>query len=132
MDKTNTSHPDPEQAAQAAAIAYALAHPVRLQILQLLDESEAYVMHLTNMLGRPQANISQHLAVLREAGLVIAEREGMTVLYRLRSARVRELIGLLSDLAQYASAEGTSPRGRGRRGRRHGRRQGRCNCPRCQ
>ena len=60
----------------------ALGHPIRLEILAiLLREGEACVCHLEGLLGRPQAYISQHLARLREAGLVVDRRDGMNVFY---------------------------------------------------
>jgi ArsR family transcriptional regulator len=117
-----------------ARIAQALAHPVRIRILDLLRNEGAYVMHLTNALDRPQANISQHLAVLRDAGLVSDERDGMTVEYRVRDQRVYEILGRLGELASRGPSEPrsteTPPYGlREGRGGRHGR--GRCRCPRC-
>ena len=118
---------------EAARIARALSHPVRLRILDELREGGAYVMHLTTVLGRPQANISQHLMVLREAGLVTAEREGMTVIYRVRDPRLLALVDQLLELAaSHVVARGAEeplareelpPRGR--------RRRGACRCPRC-
>ncbi len=111
-------------------IALALAHPVRLQILELLRDEGAYVMHLTRALGRPQANISQHLAILRDTGLVEDEREGMTVVYRVRDPRVFELVDQLKTMALPSARrpkldvadKGCAQRG----GRCHG-----CHCPRC-
>ncbi len=113
-----------------AQVAQALAHPVRLQILKLLRSESAYVMHLTTMLGRPQANISQHLAILREAGLVVDEREGMTVVYRVKDPRVFDLVDRLEALAAHAQVRvnlGSVPSVAVRRG---GRGRG-CHCPRC-
>ena len=114
---------DPRQAERAAWIARAVAHPVRLRILAYLAEQGAYVMDLTTALGRRQANISQHLMVLREAGLVQAEREGMMVRYTLRSELVADLLALLARLAEGLPEEpsmGLGPR-RFRRGRGRGR-----------
>ncbi len=133
----------------AARLAQALSHPVRLRILKLLREEGAYVMHLTNRLGRPQANISQHLAILRDAGLVIDEREGMSVIYSVRDHRIFDLIDRLADLSPAAwrsSPGGFSDSSRceggggcGERnlpshgaGIKHGMGQeGACHCPRC-
>ncbi len=106
-------HDNDERAARAAQVAHALAHPVRLQVLEVLANGGAYVMDLTRALGRRQANISQHLAVLREAGLVRAEREGMTVRYVLHSAHVPDVLTLLDALAA-----GVPPHAVGRRRRR--------------
>ena len=108
-------------ARQAAEIAAALAHPVRLQILALLAQGGAYVMDLTAALGRRQANISQHLAVLRAAGLVQAEREGMAVRYSLRSAKILQVLDLLQALGAALPTETYPPEGRWRRRRCRGR-----------
>jgi len=111
---------DDERAARAAQVAYALAHPVRLQVLEALAQGGAYVMDLTRALGRRQANISQHLAVLREAGLVRAEREGMTVRYVLNSDKVPEVLAALDALAEGVPPYAVGRRRRRRRGRRGG------------
>jgi len=117
--------------ADAARIARAISHPVRLQILNELRGNGAYVMHLTAALGRPQANVSQHLMVLREAGLVRAIREGMTVLYQVSDPEVLTVVDTLLGLSQKrmtnrmaASAEGTGSENKRRP-------RGKCRCPRC-
>jgi len=121
---------DPNWIERSADVALALAHPVRLQILELLRNEGAYVMHLTKMLGRPQANISQHLAILRDAGLVVDERMGMTVVYRVRDSRVFELVDqfkmLVLPSARRPKSNVTGMRCAQRGGRCHG-----CHCPRC-
>lgn len=61
----------------------AMAHPVRLQILDMLRRGEVCVCHMEQALGKRQAYISQQLMVLREAGLVEARKEGLQVFYRL-------------------------------------------------
>ena len=109
-----------------AEIAHALSHPVRLQILAILRENGAFVMHLTARLDRPQSNISQHLAILREAGLVTDERDGMNVAYRIRDSRLFELLDRLEAMAP----ERLRPNAHGQ-GRRQGRPWGDCRCPRC-
>ena len=67
----------------AAARFKALAHPVRLQILDMLRGGEVCVCHMETALGRRQAYISQQLMVLRDAGLVESRKEGLSVFYRL-------------------------------------------------
>lgn len=95
--------------AQAMAkVARALGHPTRVQILELLRDKGAYVMDLTEALGRPQANISQHLMVLREADLVIPEREGMRVLYRVRDPHIFEMLDRLKAVAEPLAEESYS------------------------
>jgi len=125
---------DDSLAEDAARIARAISHPVRLQIINELRGEGAYVMHLTTLLGRPQANISQHLMVLRQAGLVRAIRDGMTVLYEISDPQLLDVIDALMGLAQKRAqhrqlATGTGAEGAGTAGRR--RRRGKCRCPRC-
>jgi len=82
------------------ALARALAHPIRLHLLEALTRREACVCHLTALLGQRQALISQHLRVLREAGLVVDRREGQMVFYRLADGRAAALLSLLKDLSR--------------------------------
>ncbi len=94
----------------AANIAQALSHPTRLRVLELLRGEGAYVMDLTEWTGRPQANISQHLAILRDAGLVVADREGMAVRYRVKDDRVFEIIDKMKVLAEAQIVSGVVSR----------------------
>jgi DNA-binding transcriptional ArsR family regulator len=70
----------------------ALAHPVRLRILDMLRGGEVCVCHIEAALGRRQAYISQQLMALREAGLVEARKEGLMVFYRLADAITADLL----------------------------------------
>jgi DNA-binding transcriptional ArsR family regulator len=80
----------------------ALAHPVRLRILDILARQEACVCHLTAVLGQRQPYVSQQLATLREAGLVADRREGTLIYYRLADAHLAALLqegqALVQDL----------------------------------
>ncbi len=78
----------------------ALAHPVRLRILELLAAQEACVCHLTTILRQRQPYVSQQLMSLREAGLVLDRKEGTIVYYRLADERVRELIATTRSILQ--------------------------------
>lgn len=78
---------------QLANLMKALAHPVRLQILEVLgEEGEACVCHLEGRLHQRQAYISQQLAKLREVGLVDDRREGLNVFYSLAEPDLLSLI----------------------------------------
>jgi len=85
----------------------ALAHPTRLAILSLLREGEVCVCELEPALDLRQANISQHLAVLRRANLVTNRREGLRILYRVSDERVFEALDLLSSIAREQLVEAT-------------------------
>ncbi|MFA6512268.1 MAG: metalloregulator ArsR/SmtB family transcription factor [Patescibacteria group bacterium] len=66
-----------------AQLLKALAHPRRLEIIHLLKEGSVTVGGMQEMLGLPQANLSQHLKILRDAGAVTQERNGKHITYRL-------------------------------------------------
>jgi ArsR family transcriptional regulator len=70
----------------------ALAHPVRLRILEILARHEACVCHLTAVLHKPQPYVSQQLSMLRDANLVADRRDGTLIYYRLQSETVAELL----------------------------------------
>jgi len=70
----------------------ALAHPVRLRILEMLRRGEVCVCHMETALDRRQAYISQQLMVLRDAGLVEARKDGLQVFYRLTDETTIELL----------------------------------------
>ena len=81
-------------------LARALAHPTRLRIIDTLAQGEACVCHLTALLKQRQANISQHLMVLREANLVRDRRDGLMVYYRLTDGAAGEAVEALRALLQ--------------------------------
>lgn len=74
----------------------ALAHPIRIRILEILRHRERSVQELQGALGLDQAVVSQHLAVLRAKNVVTARKQGTTVRYAVRDP----LIGDLLDVAR--------------------------------
>jgi len=73
----------------------ALSDPTRIFILYALNEKPLNVTELTNELGIPQPTTSRHLKVLRERGLVYAERQGTVITYHLVDQRVIRALDLL-------------------------------------
>jgi ArsR family transcriptional regulator len=65
-----------------ARIAKALAHPSRLMMLDLLGKTELSVTEVTKSVGADQSTVSKHLAILKDAGLIAARKEGTTSFYR--------------------------------------------------
>ncbi|HJP71620.1 MAG TPA: metalloregulator ArsR/SmtB family transcription factor [Candidatus Limnocylindria bacterium] len=84
---------------RAAAIARALADPKRLCVVERLAGGEQSVSDLSREVGCQVPNMSQHLSVLRSAGLVTSRREGSTVFYRLADERVLDAYRLLQQVA---------------------------------
>jgi len=82
----------------------ALAHPSRLEILDLLRDGEACVCHIQAMLNQRQAYVSQHLNVLRQAGLVTSRKDGLRVYYQVSDARLFEVIDGVQSFLQSTGA----------------------------
>jgi DNA-binding transcriptional ArsR family regulator len=83
-----------------AAISRALADAKRLCVLELLSQGERSVSDLSREASCQVPNMSQHLAVLRSAGLVASRREGSTVYYRLTDDRILEAYRLIQSVAR--------------------------------
>lgn len=81
-----------------AELLKALAHSRRLEIVQLLRDQELNVTDIYEMLDLPQANISQHLMILREAGVVTTKRDGKQMVYSLAHPKIAEASDLLRDV----------------------------------
>jgi len=78
----------------------ALAHPARVGIVMALAKQSCTVTDLAAALDLSQCNVSQHLAVLRRAGMVFCEREGQRVPYSLSSAKVVDLVDLAQETVE--------------------------------
>ncbi len=78
--------------AQISRFLALIGQPARIQILLTIGAEEACVCHLEAVTGMRQASISQHLMVLRKAGLVTAHRDGRNIFYRLSQAQVTDLL----------------------------------------
>lgn len=101
-----------------------LGHPARIRVLELLSEREHAVAEMLPEVGIEPAHLSQQLAVLRKANLVVTRKEGSTVYYSLTSPHVAELLrvartilsGVLAGqaelLADLQAAQRQSPRPR--------------------
>jgi ArsR family transcriptional regulator len=82
-----------------AQLCKTLSNPKRLEILDILKaEGEITVNGLAEKLEIPKANTSQHLAVLRQAGVVTTRRDGINVFYSLRSERISEACSLTRQI----------------------------------
>jgi rhodanese-related sulfurtransferase/DNA-binding transcriptional ArsR family regulator len=91
--------------AQLARIGKALGSPQRLELLELLAQSERSVESLADETAQSIANASQHLQVLRQAGLVDRRKDGLFVHYRLADPSVFELSRVLRTVAESRLAE---------------------------
>jgi DNA-binding transcriptional ArsR family regulator len=87
---------------EAARFLRSLANPHRLMVLCLLGEGELSVGALNDMLPLSQSALSQHLAVLRDEGLVATRREGQTIYYRVPPGPALQILQVLHGV--YCSA----------------------------
>jgi ArsR family transcriptional regulator len=102
-----------------ASICKTLADAKRLMILHELRDSEMSVGQLVSSLGLPQSNVSQHLAILRERGIVTTRREGTTIYYKLANPKIGEACDLVREvLADQLSQNQALVKSLGRRGKR--------------
>ncbi len=93
-----------------AVLSKALGHPARVRIMRLLLARDAcYCGQLVDELDLAQATVSQHLKVLKDAGLIVGEIEGLRTSYcasRERLAELHQLLGLLLDQAVEVETHG--------------------------
>jgi len=86
---------DIQQAAQAIK---AIAHPLRLKILCVLGGREISVQDIVEQVGTSQSNISQHLAILRDKGVLVTRKDANRVYYRIGDPRTIKLVGMMRDV----------------------------------
>jgi len=80
-----------------ATVLNALAHPLRLKILEKLRQGPCCVCKIIPYVGGEQSNVSHHLAILRNAGIVKSEKHGLEVWYEVTDQRIFEIIDLLGE-----------------------------------
>ncbi len=76
----------------------ALAHPIRLKILCILGQDEVSVQEIVVRIGTSQSNISQHLAILRDKGILATRKDANRVLYRIGDIRTLQLFMQMREL----------------------------------
>ncbi len=82
----------------AARSLKSISHPLRLKILCVLGDQEACVQEIVDAVGTSQSNISQHLAILRDKGVLVTRKDANRVYYRVGDARILQLIGMMQDV----------------------------------
>lgn len=99
MENTNAALiNDDEEIEQAARSLKAMAHPIRLKILCALGDDEVSVQCIVEMVGTSQSNISQHLGILREKGILMTRKNANRVYYRVGDKRTLRLIGMMREV----------------------------------
>lgn len=83
---------------EASEALKAMAHPLRLKILCLLGNEELMVQDIVEAVGTSQSNISQHLAVMRERGLLASRKDANKVFYRIDDPRILKMIAMMREV----------------------------------
>lgn len=73
----------------------AMSHPLRLKILCTLGDQEVSVQDIVDRVGTSQSNISQHLAILRDKGILSSRKDANRVYYKVVDSRTLQLIGMM-------------------------------------
>ncbi|CRI64900.1 Transcriptional regulator, ArsR family [Thiocapsa sp. KS1] len=76
----------------------AMSHPLRLKILCTLGDQEVSVQEIVDHVGTSQSNISQHLAILRDKGILASRKDANRVYYRVSDGRTLRLIGMMREV----------------------------------
>ncbi|MGL4185768.1 MAG: ArsR/SmtB family transcription factor [Thiotrichaceae bacterium] len=76
----------------------AISHPLRLKILCVLGDKEVSVQDIVDNVGTSQSNISQHLAILRDKGILASRKDANRVYYRVGDSRTLRLISMMQEV----------------------------------
>lgn len=87
-----------EDISRASRSLKAMSHPLRLKILCTLGDQEVSVQDIVDAVGTSQSNISQHLAILRDKGILASRKDANKVYYRVGDTRTLRLIGMMQEV----------------------------------
>lgn len=88
---------DKELARHAAEVLKAVAHPLRLQIVEVLAQGELSVGEIVEAVGEKQAIASQQLNLMKDKGVLASRRDGARVYYRIENPNVTRVLGCVYD-----------------------------------
>ena len=95
VDQLLTGDADIERASRSLK---AMSHPLRLKILCTLGDEEVSVQDIVEQVGTSQSNISQHLAILRDKGILNSRKDANRVYYKVGDSRTLKLISMMRDV----------------------------------
>ncbi len=88
-----------------AEICKVFTNPKRLEIISLLRDHERSVKELAELMKTPQANVSQHLAVLRQKNVVVTRKDGTTTYYKIANPKISKACDLMREVLLEQLAE---------------------------
>ena len=95
IDHSSVSQDDIDRASRSIK---AMSHPLRLKILCILGDSEFSVQDIVDTVGTSQSNISQHLAILRDKGILSARKDANKVFYKVADFKTLKLIDMMREV----------------------------------
>ena len=87
-----------EDILQASMAIKSIAHPLRLKVLCVLAGNELSVQEIVDLVGTSQSNISQHLAILRDKGVLANRKDANRVIYRISDPRTLKLVSMMREV----------------------------------
>jgi DNA-binding transcriptional ArsR family regulator len=97
-DHDDQTHYDDQDINRAARCLKAMSHPLRLKILCVLGDKAISVQDIVEQVGTSQSNISQHLAILRDKGILDYKKDANRVFYFIDDKRVINLIAMMRSV----------------------------------
>ena len=95
IDHSNVSQDDIDRASRSIK---AMSHPLRLKILCILGDYEFSVQDIVDTVGTSQSNISQHLGILKDKGVLVTRKEANKVFYRVSDERTLKLLEMMREV----------------------------------
>jgi len=90
---------------QQAAIAKAMAHPVRVAVLEYVRDGERCVCDIAAAVGTERTNLSKHLSVMVHAGVLASRKDGLKVMYRIKTPCISKFLDCLKECLKEQIAE---------------------------
>ncbi len=87
-----------EDVERASRSLKAISHPLRLKILCVLGDKEVSVQEIVEIVGTSQSNISQHLAILRDKGVLSSRKDANRVFYSVGDRRILKLVSMMQEV----------------------------------
>ena len=88
-----------------AEIAKAIAHPLRIAIIDFLKDGEQCVCDIAEFVGSERSNVSRHLSVMVRAGILECRKEGLKVLYRLKAPCILQFFSCITGVLRQQAKE---------------------------
>jgi ArsR family transcriptional regulator len=88
-----------------AEVAKAIAHPLRIAILDFLKDKERCVCDIAEHIGSEQSNVSRHLSVMVKAGVLEYRKEGLNVIYKLRTTCILDCFSCITTCLKQQAKE---------------------------